>query len=193
MRVTSLLLFAAAALADIYANRVTFINQDDIPRTVYFTPSVDLGCIQVPPLHIGPYKAVTQGFPEEWQGMWFAQKQGEPQRVGMLGEVRFDGYEGKTFFDVSGIDSPGDWHNVKKLYPAQSKEPSSGCDVFWCDNAYWAPNDVQTKVTDEKHLVQTLGDRPADRQAYAAMGITREKRSIGEKFNKAVVRAEQEK
>ncbi|KAK3997591.1 hypothetical protein QBC44DRAFT_303300 [Cladorrhinum sp. PSN332] len=175
----SALLLAAAAIAN--ANKVTFVNQDDVARTVLFTPSVDMGCIWLPELQVGPYETVTQNFPFEWQGMWYAIKQGAERKTGMLGEIKFDGFDGLTFFDVSGIDNPTDWHNVKKMYPAEAKTPVSGCDVFWCNNAYWAPHDEQTKATREHHLITTLGDRPQDRREYESRPSTR---SIGQKFNK---------
>jgi hypothetical protein len=33
----------------------------------------------------------------------------------------------------------------------------SGCEEFPCDNAYYLPDDVQTKTTSEDHLITTLG------------------------------------
>ncbi len=55
-------------------------------------------------------------------------------------------------------------NGVKKLYPAglsasalTSTLSTSGCDIFPCANAYYLPDDVQTKATQETDLVCTLG------------------------------------
>lgn len=170
----SLLLLAATAVASAKP-KVTFVNQDGIPRTVFFTPSVPHA--QLPDFHVGAGETRTMDFPSHWIGQWWAKPQGQPRLMeGMLGEVSFEAHEGKTFFDVSAIVNPTDWHNVKMLYPAVSHQPTSGCDDFPCDNVYWLPNDEQTKVTPENHLICTLGDRPQDRKAPKA---SRRRRSKG--------------
>ncbi|KAK4159370.1 hypothetical protein QBC43DRAFT_327360 [Cladorrhinum sp. PSN259] len=180
MLLQSVLLLAASMAVN--AAKVTFINQDDVPRTLIFTPSVANGHPYLPDLNVAPYQTVSMDFPWDWEGNWYAITQGAPRETGMLGEVKFAGFDGITFFDVSGIVNAEDHHNVKKMYPAHSKEPQSGCDVFWCANVYWHSEDKQTQATRENHLITTLGDRPQDRLDAS--------RSIGNKFSKSA-RAEQ--
>jgi len=58
---------------------------------------------------------------------------------------------------VSAIVDANDHGNVKQMWPKSSQSPMSGCVVFPCNNAYYLPDDVQTKVTTERHLISTLG------------------------------------
>jgi hypothetical protein len=75
----------------------------------------------------------------------------------MLGEVSLNSWNGLTYFDVSAIVDPSDHDNVKQMWPVKSQTPMSGCEVFPCNNAYWLPDDVQTKATSETDLMTTLG------------------------------------
>ncbi|KAL6402818.1 dnase1 protein [Ilyonectria robusta] len=153
----SLVVFAPS-LTTVGANSVTFWTLDHNVRTLYFTPSLDS------PVTVSSDANTTITFPSEYSGNFYAVKQGASQEVGMLGEVMFNGWKGLTYFDVSAIVNPGDRDNVKQMWPAKSRVPVSGCEVFPCDNAYYQPNDVQTKATKEVHLVTTLGSRSAHRK-----------------------------
>lgn len=150
----SLVVFALS-LTTVGANSVTFWTLDHNVRTLYFTPS--LGS----PVTVSSDANTTITFPSEYSGNFYAVKQGASQEVGMLGEVMFNGWKGLTYFDVSAIVNPRDRDNVKQMWPAKSRVPVSGCEVFPCDNAYYQPNDVQTKATKEVNLVTTLGSRSA--------------------------------
>lgn len=75
----------------------------------------------------------------------------------MLGEVRFNGYAGATYFDVSAIVNPADAEGVKELFPLGKNKPVSGCQKFPCSNAYNHADDVATLSTDENELVCLLG------------------------------------
>lgn len=75
----------------------------------------------------------------------------------MLGEVCFNSWGGISFFDVSAIVNPNDKNNVKQLWPASAATPVSGCTTFPCNDAYYLPDDIQTKGTNEDDLVCTLG------------------------------------
>lgn len=144
---------AAATLAS--ANTVTFKSLDNVGRTVHFTPNAggnDIEHITVPG---GGSKKVE--FPQGWVGNFYAVSDGQSNTAGMLGEVAFNGWNGITFFDVSAIVNPNDHVGVKQMYPASSSTPISGCEVFPCNNAYYLPDDVQTKTTTETDLICTLG------------------------------------
>lgn len=80
----------------------------------------------------------------------------------ILGEVRFQGWNGMTYFDVSAVDNCCDNDGVRTLRPWKApKLPVSGCDParFPCNNAYKKPNDVQTKTTWETGLICDFSQR----------------------------------
>jgi hypothetical protein len=137
------------------ANSVTFVSLDDIPRTIYFTPSA--GQAQVPEVRVPPRATVRSDIPWAWIGNWFAVSDGKPVVPGMLGEVTFQGWNGLTYFDVSAIVNPNDHEGVKEMYPVNTAGYRSGCNPFPCNNAYYLPDDVQTKTTTEVDLICTLG------------------------------------
>lgn len=145
---------AAATLA--VANTVTFVSQDSTSRTVIFTPSPPHAAI--PELLVQGNGEAEASFPDGWIGNWFAvSEDAADSQPGMLGEVAFQGWGGMTYFDVSAIVGPGDHVGVKEMWPKEAKSPVSGCAVFPCNDAYYLPDDVQTKVTTEVDLVCTLG------------------------------------
>src|SRR5690606_1756886 len=106
---------------------------------------------------VAGYAEEKATFPDGWEGNWYAVCEGKEDSPGMLGEVAFGGYSGETYFDVSAIVNPDDNNGVKQLWPAESKEPKSGCETFPCDTVYINPDDVQTKSTKETDLICTLG------------------------------------
>ena len=145
-----LALLGSAAVSS--AASVTFTTLDDVTRTVYFT-----GSAEIDPVTVSNSGDVTVSFPDTYNGNFYAVQDGQENAPGMLGEVTFAGWGGITFFDVSAIVNPNDKDNVKQMWPASALTPVSGCEVFPCDDAYYAPNDVQTKATDETDLVCSLG------------------------------------
>ncbi|KAH6892286.1 hypothetical protein B0T10DRAFT_292315 [Thelonectria olida] len=155
MQFAKTLLALAAAVSSVAAGTVTFKTLDDKVRTVVFTPSE--GHPQIESVTVSSKEDTTVTFPESYIGNFIALQQGESYQNGMLGEVTFGGWEGKTYFDVSAIVNATDKHNVKQMWPASAKTPISGCEVFPCNNAYYVFNDVQTKVTEEVDLITTLG------------------------------------
>jgi hypothetical protein len=158
-KLATLLSGAAIAAA---ANTITFVSQDSTDRTVYFTGNPGAGVIAatlVPGL-----QSVSVDVPQNWQGNFYSVSAGQPNVPGMLGEVAFNSWAGQTFFDVSAIVNPNDVNGIKMLYPAGLSGASlantlitSGCDIYPCGNAYYLPNDVQTKSTSETDLICTLG------------------------------------
>ena len=155
MHTASLLTTLLATATLTLANTVTFQSQDDTERTVIFTPSP--GHDNIPDLQVAGNAEETAEFPQGWEGNWYSVSKGANEEPGMLGEVVFQAYGGHTYFDVSAIVNPNDHKGVKQMWPKESKSPKSGCEMFPCDTAYNAPNDVQTKSTSETDLVCTLG------------------------------------
>ncbi|RSL69510.1 hypothetical protein CEP54_002339 [Fusarium duplospermum] len=152
---TAIMAFVASATYAAAA-QVTFKTLDNKVRTVYFTS--DPGYPNIDPVVVSNKEDTTVQFPDKYIGnYWAVIEGGKNTGTGMLGEVTFGGWMGKTYFDVSAIVVPGDKNNVKQMYPAKSMTPDSGCEEFPCNNAYYEPNDEQTKVTDETHLITTLG------------------------------------
>jgi hypothetical protein len=150
----------AAAAATASANSVHFINQDDITRTVVFTPSSGQASVSSVTISGGDEATVT--IPDSWIGNWYAYQEGSEQTVGMLGEVTFQGWDGTTWFDVSAIVNADDTDNVKMIYPASqadlaTKTVYSGCETFMCATVYVNPDDIQTVSTTETDLICTLG------------------------------------
>ncbi|TWU72281.1 hypothetical protein ED733_002995 [Metarhizium rileyi] len=150
---SALALVASAAAAS--AASVTLWTLDSVTRTIYFTPNP--GFSQLPSVTVSNKEKKVIHFPDTWIGNFYAVKQGAKNIPGMLGEVNFGGWGGKTYFDVSGIVDPKDHDNVKQMWPVKSQSPMSGCEVFPCNNAYWLPDDTQTKVTEETDIITTLG------------------------------------
>ncbi|PFH60732.1 hypothetical protein XA68_10440 [Ophiocordyceps unilateralis] len=151
---TSPLALVAMAAAS-QAASVTFWTLDQAQRTIYFTPNP--GSAQMSPLTVGHLQNTTAKFPSNWAGNFYAVQSDGENKPGMLGEVQFSGWLGRTYFDVSAIVDGTDHSNVKQMWPKLSRSPMSGCEVFPCNNCYWLPDDIQTKVTEENDLMATLG------------------------------------
>ncbi|KAI1332146.1 DNase1 protein [Xylariaceae sp. FL0255] len=163
MRFFSQLIAFAAAAATVSANTMKWVNLDGNTRTLYFTASA--GLEEIEPLTIEGYQEATTSFPQGWIGNVFSVTEGNPVVTGMLAELTFQGWMGYTYFDVSAIVNPLDHEGVHLMYPAsvaetENKTPYSGCEEFPCNTAYYAPNDVQTVVTEEVDLITTLGSKP---------------------------------
>lgn len=153
--ISSILALAGSATLA-HAGTVTFWTLDDVQRTIYFTSNEN--AYPMDPVVVNNSEQTTVTFHDDFVGNFYAVTDGSENVPGMLGEVKFSGWGGKTFFDVSAIIDPNDHSGVKQMYPADSQWPMSGCVVFPCDNAYYLPDDVQTKVTEESHIITTLGD-----------------------------------
>lgn len=148
--------FFLASVASVAAkNMVYFQSLDNTTRTVYFTASP--GSANLDSITVGGGEEVPQEFPHGWQGNWYAVQDGAENKPGMLGEVLFNGWRDMLYYDVSAIVDPNDMDNVRELYPKGAYTPTSGCESFPCNNCYYLPDDVQTKVTQETELICTLG------------------------------------
>lgn len=154
----STFLVAASGLASLAyaANTVHFVNQDETDRTIWFT--AQSGYTTPDNLQVAGLSTANQTFDEGWIGNFYSVSAGKANTTGMLGELRFDGYNGMTFYDVSAIVNPDDWSGVKEIFPLDTGLPISGCQTFPCDNAYNAPDDVQTQASSSSALVCLLGD-----------------------------------
>ncbi|KAI5918569.1 DNase1 protein [Camillea tinctor] len=151
--------FATAATV-VSANTMTFVNQDDTPRHIVFTPSE--GYQPVNSVDVAGNGQVTVDIPTSWIGNAYSVSQGAQDAPGMLAEVTFQGWNDLTYFDVSAIVNPNDHVGVKQMFPATEmnatpKSSVSGCEVFPCNTAYYQPDDVQTVSTKETDIIITLG------------------------------------
>jgi len=155
MQFTTSALFAALAAA-VAANTVHFVNQDNTERTIIFTPQEPLE--QIPTLVIPGMGTGEATFPDSWIGNWYSVSAGKENVPGMLGEVRFNGFAGATYFDVSAIVAPNDAEGVKMIMPKNSDEPVSGCQTFPCSNAYNKWDDIATLSTPDTDLICLLGN-----------------------------------
>ncbi len=172
--------FVAALAAVVAANTVDMVSQDATGRTVHFVPQI--GSPELPSLRLAGGETVTAQFPKGWIGNFYAVRdeasRSETDGVdgnGMLGEVRFDGWDGLNFFDVSAIVAPNDAHNVKVMYPKNEQAPTSGCQTYdtQCSNAYNYPDDIQTKSSLEKEFVCLIGDLEATNRRHARDMLTK--------------------
>lgn len=167
MQFTSTILVAATALASaVAANSVHFVNQDNTERTIIFTAQEPLE--KIPTLVIPGLGTGEATFPENWIGNWYSVSAGKEDIPGMLGEVRFNGFAGATFFDVSAIVNPDDHEGVKMLLPKNSNEPVSGCQTFPCSNAYNKWDDIATLSTPDTELICLLGNLSNQRRRALA-------------------------
>lgn len=156
MQLFKTLALLATATTALAANTIKFKSQDSTARTVYFTPSE--GSPQIQPVRVEGNAVVTKSIPIGWIGNYYSVCDGRPNVPGMLGEFTFNSrFEGITFFDVSAIVDPNDHVGVKMIMPAKGQHPVSGCEVFPCNNAYYHPDDVQTKATHESDFICLLG------------------------------------
>ncbi|EQL03129.1 DNase1 protein [Ophiocordyceps sinensis CO18] len=97
---TSAIALVALAAAS-QAATITFWTLDDAQRTVYFVGNP--GSSQMPPTVVNSQRQRTVVFPDNWAGNFYAILDGHSNKPGMLGEVQFSGWRGKTYFDVSAI------------------------------------------------------------------------------------------
>jgi len=186
MQFINTILFAATALASLAtaANTVQFVNQDNTIRHVVFTSQQDTGASKIKDLIVPGLATVDQTFPTGWIGNWFSYNEGQKHELGMLGEVRFDGWNGLVYFDVSAIVNSTDTEGVKMMYPqgqspAHGSTPVSGCQTAICANRYNVWDDVATKATKSSSLVCLLGnlatpERRREAQVYPRSFVTGE-------------------
>lgn len=165
MQFFSTILLAASALVSLVVagpNSIHFVNQDPTERTIYFTAQEGLPTIK--PLTIEGLKTHNQTFPTGWIGNFYSVCKGAANVPGMLGELRFDGYAGATYFDVSAIVNPADTVGVKQIFPKNSPTPIAGCETFPCSTTYYQWDDVATQATDENELICLLGNLSNERK-----------------------------
>lgn len=157
-KIAALVAMAAAMVSA--TNTITFVNQDETTREIIFTPSIGHAAVSSITLTGLATKVVT--IPNYWIGNWYSVSKGAANVPGMLGEVTFQGWNDLTYFDVSAIVNPNDTNGVKEMFAASEMKSTvksliSGCAVFPCNTAYYAPDDIQTATTTETELVCTLG------------------------------------
>jgi hypothetical protein len=162
-------LFAATAIFSLAAaNTVEFVNQDSTTRNIVFTAQEGLPTIEA--IVIEGLSTANVSFPDSWIGNFYSYNDGSANVPGMLGEVRWNGYAGANYFDISAIVDPNDTQGVKMLFPKNSNTPVSGCQTFPCSNAYNQPDDVATMSTTDETIVCLIGNLSnARRRSLARM------------------------
>lgn len=168
----SILLAATAILSVASANVVEFVNQDSKTRNIIFTAQEGLAPIET--IQIEGYKMANVTFPDSWIGNWYSYNEGMDNVPGMLGEVRWNGYGGSNYFDISAIVNPLDTVGVKMMFPKYTNDPVSGCQIFPCSNAYNQPNDIATLSTTDDTLVCLIGNLSNERRRSAISRMPRE-------------------
>lgn len=151
----TLLALAAMAFVASADNTVTFQSMDDCDRTVVWTGSSDIADTFVP-----AGETIAVSVPTGYTGNAYSYNVGEEDIPGMLAEFAFDSWASSTYFDVSAIVNPDDHNGVYQMWPFDSEWPVSGCTDFACPNAYYLPDDIQTKSTPSNHIVVALGGGP---------------------------------
>ncbi|CAG8971083.1 hypothetical protein HYALB_00009683 [Hymenoscyphus albidus] len=148
---------AMATIASIAsANSIIFVSRYTTDRTVcwYSAP----GSAIIPQIAVPRKGTVYVPIPEGWEGAWQTSKSAtDCGPVDIRGEVKFNGFEDKSWYDVSAIDNLTNNEGVYWLYPQSGNGVHSGCEKFPCDTSYNRPDDKQTQVTDEKDLICEIG------------------------------------
>lgn len=159
-KIASLLASATMVLAE---NIITLKSYDSVARTVYFTPNPGMRWPE--PVKVPAGKSIDVTIDQGWVGNLYAVHEGKANKPGMLAEFAFNSWGGLTYFDVSAIVDPTDVDNVSEIFPAaKPASPVSGCGAktpFPCNNAYYLPDDIQTKTSTQTHFIVTMGKNGA--------------------------------
>lgn len=162
----NLAILASATLASA-TNYVTFASMDSTDRTIVWTGTSTIENTDVP-----ASQNVTIEVPYGWTGNAYSVSSGKSLGTpGMLAEFAWNSYADATYFDVSAIVDPNDSEGVYQMYPVDTQDPVSGCWSFACANAYYLPDDVQTKATTGNHIVVTLGAGSIDNSETAKRDV----------------------
>ncbi|RKG96001.1 hypothetical protein D7X74_41715 [Corallococcus sp. CA047B] len=118
-------------------NTMTLVNDGTTPMKVNFTPNA--GDKAVDSVTLKPGETKTVQFPDGWSGN-FRSDAGDGKNA-TLGEVKFDGGHGNTYYDVSYIEG----HNASMTMQPESGGRLSGTMKNLLDSA---PDSVKAKGTD---------------------------------------------
>ncbi|PSR80581.1 hypothetical protein BD289DRAFT_462442 [Coniella lustricola] len=154
MQFKNIALLVAASMVSAQ-NTVTIKSMDGTDRTLVWTGTSSIADTSVP-----AGESVDVDVPTGWTGNFYSYSSGASNTPGMLAEFAFNSFGGVTYFDVSAIVNPDDTTGVYQIYPTDTESPVSGCQTFACDNAYYLPDDVQTKSSSSSSFVVTLGAGP---------------------------------
>lgn len=157
----------AALLTVVSANSVQVNNLDfHQPYELCWVPNAGQPAIHTPVLE--PRTSQYVRLPYSWAGAIHAIYSGGGEaacdRHAVIAELTFQGFEGKTWYDVSAVDNLNDNTAVHYLYPEFCNDgPVSGCDTFPCSNSYYKdglPADDQGHATTCLDLVLAFGNAP---------------------------------
>ncbi|KAK3953049.1 hypothetical protein QBC32DRAFT_397424 [Pseudoneurospora amorphoporcata] len=171
----SKLLYFLSIFGLVVANTITFISLDEDARDIYSKHKLgckegDHGCEDLKILSVPGLANISLSLPRGWEGNFYSVPAGTPNRTGMLAEICSQGFENKSYFDVSAIDNPNDHMGVKQFWPANDQNAEvSGCITFPCDQTYYHPDDKQTKrPTQSEEFICTLGNADLSKHPHLA-------------------------
>ena len=161
MQFKNILVASLATIGLASANSIIFVSRDDQPRYIcyYSAPDHDTPAPTLVPGKATIHVPIPLGYEGAFQTASSPNDCGVrgKGKVGIRGEVKFNGMEDKTFYDVSAIDNLTDNTGIKFLYPSSGTGVRHGCNKFPCNNAYNHAQDIQTQVTLEKDLICEIG------------------------------------
>ncbi|KAL2060263.1 hypothetical protein VTL71DRAFT_9658 [Oculimacula yallundae] len=155
------LFFIIAALLSLFTpglgNAIIFINKDSVGRAIEGTENWK------PPLYYPPVPGtwvpgngratvrLSEGSAYMFKSIYNGGNCADPHNV--EGEVKFNGHNDHTWFDLSVVELNKRNLPVRNsyfhwLHPANDATPRSGCSTFPCDNVYKFPTDDKNHALD---------------------------------------------
>lgn len=147
-------------------NALIFQSIDHYGRWVCFVANCEAdntehrGEWAVDPVLVPAYAVIRAQIPDTWQGNFHTVADwdncGNP-RANVIGEITFGGMDGKTWFDVSAVNSHDDNSGVHFM-SSRDWSAYSGCWHFPCPDVFnvWNSKD-QVKNTFDRELVVQIG------------------------------------
>ncbi|KAF7906870.1 hypothetical protein EAF00_001148 [Botryotinia globosa] len=148
-------------LPTVMGNSLQFLSQDNIERTIFFTPNA--GSAEVSSFFVPAASANTNAvvrFPQGWSGSFKAILSGEtPDVPKITGEITFQGWQGETYYAVSAVQNCCDNSGIRSL-ASQFTSPVSGCIIapFPCTDSYSRPGNIQVKSSPHVDFMCLLGE-----------------------------------
>lgn len=175
------LLAPLSAASLVAANTITFVSLDEHDRTIFSKHKTkctnddhglcsDVSLADIAPVNVPGLAQINVELPSGWEGNFYSVPGGTPDRTGMLAEIRSQGFENGSYYDVSAIENPNDNVGVKQFWPAHDPNAEvSGCIQFPCPYTYYHPNDLQTKpATWSDKFYCTLGNADLSKNPHLA-------------------------
>ncbi|TGO13401.1 hypothetical protein BTUL_0070g00300 [Botrytis tulipae] len=155
-RLNSLTIFVISIfslLAPVMGNSLQFLSQDNIERTIFFTPNT--GSAEVPSFFVPAIS--VDGI---WSGSFKAVLSGEnPDFPKITGGITFQGWQGETYYAVSAVQNSCDNSGIRALAP-KAHGLTSGCiqAPFPCTESYSRPGDIQVKSSPDVDFISVMAE-----------------------------------